>query len=643
MDRSSAIKYINEQTPTFLDAARKRGWICPICGNGSGKDGTGIVRNPKDGKYKCFKCDFSGDVLDLIARLYGLNDFNACLKKGSELFGVTVDRQRAASKTDHSSLREESPLPPEEDISAYLKKCNEQAGQTEYFRNRGISEASVEKFRLGYDPIYDEGNVGSKPWKAVIIPTSDYSFEARNIEVEPNSETNGSNKYRKHGKNRIFNVSSLSEEKEKPIFVCEGIFDALSVIEAGGQAIALGSAVNYRSLLSELDRIKPARPLILLLDDDPAGKENTSKLANELDKINVGYNIAPQILAGYHDANERLIKDREGLEKSIKDLTRDILDGEETSTEEAQNYLHTSAAYSLTEFIEKIKTSSERFCVGTGFQKLDLALGGGIYPGLYVIGAVSSLGKTTLALQMADEIASNNRDVIFFSLEQSQGDLMSKSLSRETYRYCKENKIHLNYAKTNMDIQDGNRWRSFDEMDWKVFNSAIARYKSYGERVFIVEGVGNISVSDIREKVKKHISITGRKQLVVFVDYLQILKANAEDRRSSDKQVVDHNITALKQLSRDFQIPVIVISSLNRANYTERVNMAAFKESGSIEYGSDVLIGLQATGTNSAGMLDSEGRRTIDLCILKNRNGPVTEDDIRLDFLAKYNLFKEAE
>ena len=74
------------------------------------------------------------------------------------------------------------------------------------------------------------------------------------------------------------------------------------------------------------------------------------------------------------------------------------------------------------------------------------------------------------------------------------------------------------------------------------------------------------------------------------------MKAAEGYERATDKQIVDHNVTELKQLSRDFDIPIFAVSSLNRQNYSERINMAAYKESGAIEYGSDVLIGLQLTG-----------------------------------------------
>ncbi|MDO4615713.1 MAG: DnaB-like helicase C-terminal domain-containing protein, partial [Lachnospiraceae bacterium] len=159
----------------------------------------------------------------------------------------------------------------------------------------------------------------------------------------------------------------------------------------------------------------------------------------------------------------------------------------------------------------------------------------------------------------------------------------------------------------------------------------------------IYEGIGNISVAEIREKIKMHISFTGNERPIVFIDYLQILKAPEGAERATDKQIVDHNVTALKQMSRDFDIPVIAISSFNRQNYSEKINMSAFKESSAIEYGSDVLIGLQLTGAGDKDFdvdtAKSANPRKIDFCILKNRNSRIVPKGIPMIYYPVFNCF----
>jgi len=119
-------------------------------------------------------------------------------------------------------------------------------------------------------------------------------------------------------------------------------------------------------------------------------------------------------------------------------------------------------------------------------------------------------------------------------------------------------------------------------------------------------------------------------------------------------------VLELKRISRDYKIPVIGISSFNRDNYTAPVNMAAFKESGAIEYSSDTLIGLQYAGMDyQEGEADKtrekrirelnkeneraarEGRGVeIELKILKNRNGARGTSD-PLTFYPMFNTFIE--
>ena len=97
-------------------------------------------------------------------------------------------------------------------------------------------------------------------------------------------------------------------------------------------------------------------------------------------------------------------------------------------------------------------------------------------------------------------------------------------------------------------------------------------------------------------------------------------------------------------MSRDFKTPLIGISSFNRASYKEAVTMEAFKESGAIEYSSDVLIGLQLKGAGGASFDANEAKRKtpreVELVVLKNRNGR-TGDKIGFEFYPLFNFFRE--
>ena len=260
-----------------------------------------------------------------------------------------------------------------------------------------------------------------------------------------------------------------------------------------------------------------------------------------------------------------------------------------------------------------------------------------MYEGLYFIGAISSLGKTCFMLQVADSVAKQGGDVLSIALEMSKTELMARSISRETFQLMTSGACP-GVAKTTREILTR---RGFDKADLRIVTQAQDVYSGYGKHIFIFEGVGSIGVSQVRKMVERHIKLTDRVP-VVFVDYLQLLAPVSS--RMTDKQAVDHAVLELKRISRDFRTPVVVISSFNRESYRNKVTMAAFKESGGIEFCSDVLIGLQLEGVDDkdfdVDVAKQQNPRKVEAVILKNRNGS-TGSKILFSFYAKYNYFEE--
>lgn len=273
-------------------------------------------------------------------------------------------------------------------------------------------------------------------------------------------------------------------------------------------------------------------------------------------------------------------------------------------------------------------------CYQTGYKDLDLRLDGGLYPGLYCIGAISSLGKTTYILQMADQVAAQGNDVLIFSLEMSRNELIAKSLSRLTFE------INPHRAKTVRQLQ---RLEGLDAMkDKDIILESKQRYKEFAKRIYILEGSGNITTEHIRQAVQNHVWLTGNKPLVV-VDYLQIIAPHSD--RMSEKANIDRNVSELKRISRDFDLPLIAISSFSRQAYNTSATMASFKESGSIEYSADILMALQLHGVGTSNFdmdeAKSEMNRKVELLILKNRNGDLGKP-LAYNFNAKFNTYRES-
>lgn len=355
-------------------------------------------------------------------------------------------------------------------------------------------------------------------------------------------------------------------------------------------------------------------------------------------------------MTNYKDANEYFKENKEAFKQDIDNIENKVIKKENEKKEESlTEYFKESAGARISDFINKVKNKRDVSYYSTGFSELDRELDGGLFEGLYFIGAVSSLGKTTLCLQIADQLANQGHDVLFFTLEQSGEELMAKSISRLTYELsnCDKKK-----AKTIRGVTDSKRYDDYSDVELHLIMDACKKYEDMTKnKLFFIEGIGNIGVENgeqqIRTRVQEHIEKTGKNPIVI-VDYIQILQPS--ELRASDKQNTDRAVNALKRLSRDYKIPIIGISSFNRDNYNNVVSMVSFKESGAIEYSSDVLLGLQPSAMNENQDAAANKKimqevkkseiRKVKLVILKNRNGR-SGGEIEFDYYSCFNYFEE--
>ena len=658
MDMEIARQEVRFKEPDFLAPAKQKvngrmTYICPECENGSGRDGDGIVFDPKADypHWKCYKCGLYEDVIGLWKCHTGISDTAEVFRTVYDYYQIAVDGsgkpvERSEHKKRKSTTPNATPLydhlesisdgTKKIDYSDFFLQANQNLMQTDY--HRGLTLATLNRFQIGYVENWRHPKatqtVPASP--RLIIPTSKYSYLARDTRKVLNF---GQKKYSKIkvGSISIFNVEIL-KSAEKPVFVVEGEIDALSVIDVGGEAIALGSTSNVNKLLELLERQKLTQPLIISLDNDKAGIEASQRLIDGLQKLGVSYHLI-NIAEPYKDANEALNADREAFADKVEEVELNPEESERL-VQEAE-YMKTAVSSHLQEFLNGIASSVNTPYIPTKFKVLDTVLDGGLYEGLYVVGAVSSLGKTTFFTQICDQIAQSGHDVLIFSLEMARTELMAKSISRLTVLDIIRNQGSIRDAKTARGITTGSRYANYSQREKDLIQRAVQSYEKFADNIFIHEGIGDIGAERVREVVHQHISITGREP-VVLIDYLQILAP--ADVRATDKQNTDKAVIELKRLSRDFKIPVIAISSFNRENYTAPVNLSSFKESGAIEYSSDVLIGLQLQGVGrknfDATKEKAKNPREVELVILKNRNG-VTGKKIKYHYYPMFNYFEE--
>lgn len=316
-------------------AGGKDHYICPICGSGTGPNGTGafsVYYNKEQGrmKWRCFSCRNSGDIFDLCGILNpNLTAFPARRKDIAAWAGVdlpdeiTPDKRKALPlpARTKTAAAQKAAHEPEQDYTAFYAECEKHLAETSY--HRGIGIETLKRYHVGYAPAWRHPKapaaVPTSP--RLIIPVTRGAYLARDTRAEKDIPE-GAKGYKKQkiGGVHIYNSAALYADDGRPLVVVEGELDALSVIDAGGDAIALGSTANTSALLDLLKEKPTKRPLVLALDNDAAGKKAGKELEKRLQEQGGILFLSAANLAGSKckDANERLQTDSAGLAKAVK-------------------------------------------------------------------------------------------------------------------------------------------------------------------------------------------------------------------------------------------------------------------------------------------------------------------------------------
>ena len=573
MTREEAKNEIKRQwraiIPTMTSPAKRRvngetSWICPLCGHG--KNGDGLTFNMTSSSYglKCFGCGFSGDIIDLYQQWKQI-DYNTALKELAKLLHITIDPYSSPEPAGQTPAEHPQKSTPELDQKepaepanyvGYYKTCKANLVQAkDYLQSRGISLETAARYAVGYD---------SRD-RRIVIPVSESFFISRAAAgQEPRYKNPAGQQV------QIFNLNALYNGAGA-VYVTEGVFDALSIIEAGAEAIALNSTSNAGLLIEKLEQKPSAATLLLCLDNDEAGKKATEDLKAGLDTIKAPYaSAAAEVCGNYKDANERLIDNRSGFTAAVKNFEQSIL---------RPNNLLT---YRKTKFNEDL-TRYEKGGKATGFDQWD-KLTGGLHEGIYMLAAAPGVGKTTLAWQICDYLAAAGNECLYFTLEQTTFDLYAKSIMRRVKLSDK------NTSLNSQDIKDGKYNFSAEQKEFEY---------TTGPRISVIEGNFALTAKDIRKQVDLYIKRTGVTP-IVFIDYLQALRPLEDStRRAGNREAIEDTVDELARLRRDHDLTMIVISSVSRSNYRSRLDIDSLKESGRLEYSADAVYTLEYSAVYS--------------------------------------------
>lgn len=416
-------------------------------------------------------------------------------------------------------------------------------------------------------------------------------------------------------------VHVLKKPETTEVFICDDPLGVRAFMECGAEALAIENTPE--KFVETITAMKPDVNVTLILC---CKTEAAKTISDGLRRAGVSFIIA-DVNAGYKDPAEALQKDKEAFVAAVNEARTKA----SSRPDNVADYIDLF----MGEDIERFKQERK-----TGFPVLDEKTGG-LHPGLYVIAAISSLGKTDWALQLSDQLAAGGEDVLFFSLEMSKLELVSRSLARAVANEYPDKRI------SNIRIREG-------KLPAEALPIVAKYQKTVGGRLSIIEANFELTVPAIGNYIKKYMRKTGTRP-VVFLDYLQILQPTEEDAKKGRREAIDNAVVELKRLSRELDTPIVVVSSVNRVNYQTPIAFESLKESGGIEYSADVIFGLQLQCLGDPLFADEkktvEKRKKIDeakkayprkieMKCLKNRFG-ISSFSVLFDYFPDIDLFIE--
>ncbi len=318
------------------------------------------------------------------------------------------------------------------------------------------------------------------------------------------------------------------------------------------------------------------------------------------------------------------VYDHEGeVDALLDEVERDILRISEARVEATTNTIKDLVRKAITTIEDYHQRQGVLTGIGTGFADLD-KMTSGLHEGeMIVIAARPSMGKTSLAMNIADWVAVDQRlPVGVFSLEMTAEALVLRML-------CSRSRVNLR------NITSG----FLANQDFPKLTGAAGKLAN--APLFIDDSAG-LSILQLRAKARRMAQQYGIKLFVV--DYLQLLHSTARRAENRQQEIADIS-NGIKALAKELKVPVIVLSQLNRElekDKNRKPRLSDLRESGAIEQDADLvaLLYKPTGGDDDDGGGPEQDAEPVNLLIAKQRNGPT--GDVNLTFLKSYTRFESA-
>ncbi|MDB6113611.1 MAG: dnaC [Lacunisphaera sp.] len=311
-----------------------------------------------------------------------------------------------------------------------------------------------------------------------------------------------------------------------------------------------------------------------------------------------------------------------GLEEFVDKVETDLFKVTQDRVSDSAQEIKESIKEANTVIAKLLMKKGELTGVTSGFKDLDAMTFGFQKQEMIVIAARPSMGKTSFALNVAEAAAMPKAGkgepvaTLIFSLEMSSSQLALRML-------CARSRVNMKLLRDGLVARDG-----------REVNALGQAAEEFKKTPILVDDSSNLTIMEMRAKARR---IYARKKLgLIIVDYLQLVSGS--DPRAPREQQVAEVSRGLKAMAKELDLPVIVLSQLNRSSEKENrtPRLSDLRESGSIEQDADVV--LMLSRPKDADEKFQTAASAADLIVAKQRNGPV--GDLKLTFLQEITRFE---
>jgi len=390
------------------------------------------------------------------------------------------------------------------------------------------------------------------------------------------------------------------------------LFDALTELHQVGKPvddlIVLQEYLKEKSVPPEISDMEIVRDLIANVQTS-ANVKYYAEIVREKATLRRLIQINEEVANTCYLENQPLEEILESTEKKVYELVEHGSIQEYTPIRDV--------VLNALDVIEKAsRTKGNVTGIPTGFVDLDYKLSGLQRSDLILIAARPSMGKTALALNIAQHVAFRQKKAIaIFSLEMAKEQLVNRLFSLESH-------VDAQLLRT------GN----LKDTDWEKL---IEGAGVIGKSKLIIDDTSGITIGEMRSKCRKYKLELGLDMIII--DYLQLMSGSSKRSNESRQQEISEISRSLKGLARELNIPVVALSQLSRAvesRTDKRPMLSDLRESGAIEQDADVCMFIYRDDYYNN---DTEDKNIAEIIIAKQRNGPI--GTIRLAWMPQYTRF----